>query len=86
MARLTYKQRKKMPKTAFAVPSKVVKGPKGGKKTAGAFPIPDIAHGRNALARVSAFGTEAEKATVKAKVAAKFPTIGKAKAKKAKKK
>ena len=72
MARLTYSQRKNMKKSEFAVPSKR----KGGK---GGYPIPDKSHARNALARVSQFGSPAEKKEVRAKVHAKFPDIGKAK-------
>lgn len=71
---LTSKERKDMPKGEFAVPSKR----RGGK---GGYPIPDKAHARNALARVSQFGTAAEKAEVRAKVHAKFPDIGKKKKK-----
>jgi len=41
------------------------------------YPIEDANHARNALARVSQHGTEAEKATVRAKVHAKYPGIGK---------
>lgn len=67
--RLTYAERKKMPKSEFAVPSKREDG-KGG------YPIPDAAHGRNALARVAQHGTEAEKKAVRAKVHRKFPNIG----------
>lgn len=70
MAKLSYKERKKMPKKEFALPSKK----KGGK---GGYPIPDKSHARNALARVSAYGTPSEKKTVRAKVHAKFPSIGK---------
>lgn len=65
LAELTAKARKKLPKGAFAVP---------GKK---AYPVEDPSHARNALARVSQNGTPAEKAAVKAKVANKFPMIGK---------
>jgi hypothetical protein len=70
MAKLTYKQRKKMPKSSFALPSKR----EGGK---GGYPIPDKAHARNALARVAQHGSPSEKAAVRAKVHAKFPSIGK---------
>lgn len=79
MGRLTAAQRKRMPKSEFALPSKR----KGGK---GGYPIPDKAHARDALSRVSANGTAAEKATVRAKVKRKFPGIavggGKSKPKK----
>lgn len=68
--RLSYKARAKMPKSEFALPGKRDKG-KGG------YPIPDASHARNALARVSQFGTPAQKAEVRAKVHKKFPGIGK---------
>jgi len=72
MARLTAKERQRMPKGDFALP-----GRGEGKKGAGAgsYPIPNKSHARNALARVSQHGTPAEKATVKRKVEAKFPGI-----------
>ena len=65
MSVLTPKQRKRLPKTAYAIPSK--------KK----YPINDIAHARNALARVAANGTSAEKAQVKRAVYKKFPRLKK---------
>lgn len=74
MARLSYKQRKSMPKSEFALPGNKNSKNKAGK---GAYPIQDKAHARNALSRVSQFGTPAEKATVRAKVHAKYPDIGK---------
>lgn len=63
MAKLTAKARKKIPAKDFAL----------GK---GRYPIEDKSHARNALSRVSANGTPAEKATVRAKVHAKYPSIG----------
>ena len=71
MARLTVAARKAMPKKEFALPAKR----EGGK---GGYPIPDASHARNALSRVSQFGSSAQKAQVRAKVHAKFPNIGKA--------
>lgn len=79
MARLTTTQRQSLPKTSFALPGNISKGPRGGKETRGAYPIPDKAHARDALARVSANGTPAEKATVRAKVKATYPSINVAK-------
>lgn len=64
MARLSAKARKKLPAGDFAL----------GK---GRYPIEDKAHARNALARVSQFGSPAEKARVRAAVSHKFPGIGK---------
>lgn len=64
MAKLTYKERKKLPKSDFVYP---------GRK---AYPINDKAHGRNALARVAQNGTPAEKAKVRAAVHKKFPSLG----------
>lgn len=65
MAKLTSKERKKLPKKDFALGS-------------GRYPIEDKNHARNALARVSQHGTPAEKAKVRAKVKAKYPGIGRA--------
>jgi hypothetical protein len=70
MARLSYQQRKHMAKSEFAVPSER----EGGK---GGYPVPDKAHARNALARVSQFRSSSEKSAVRAKVHRKFPSIGK---------
>lgn len=72
MAKLSYKQRKSMPKKDFALPSKR----KGGK---GGYPIEDKAHARNALARVSADGTPAQKKKVREAVHRKYPSIDKGK-------
>lgn len=69
MARLTASARKALPKQDFALPQKR----QGGK---GGYPIPDASHARNALSRVSQNGTPAQKAEVRAKVHAKFPSIG----------
>lgn len=65
MAKLTAKKRKALPKSSFAIP---------GKR---AYPIEDESHARNALSRVSQFGTPSEKAQVRAKVAKKYPKMGK---------
>jgi hypothetical protein len=71
MAKLSTAQRKRIPKSSFAIPSK--------KPGSGSYPIPDKSHARNALARVAQHGTPSEKARVRAKVHAKFPGIGKEK-------
>lgn len=63
MAKLTTKARSALPKKSFAVP---------GKK---AYPINDANHARNALARVSQFGSPSEKKQVRAAVKKKFPGI-----------
>lgn len=63
MAKLTTKERKKIPAKDFAVP---------GKR---AYPIEDRAHARNALARTAQHASPAEKKEIKAKVAKKFPGI-----------
>lgn len=73
MAELTSKQRKNLPTKSFALPGKG-EGKEG--KGAGSYPIPDKAHARNALARVSQHGTPAEKSKVRAAVHRKFPDIG----------
>ena len=65
MPKLTAKKRKALSKMSFAEPAK--------RK----YPIEDSNHAKNALARVSQFGTEAEKKEVRAKVHARYPAIGK---------
>lgn len=65
MAELTGKARKRLKLSDFAE--------KSGRK----YPIEDVEHARNALSRVSANGTSAEKATVRRAVASKFPAVGK---------
>lgn len=67
MARLTYKARKNLPTSAFAGPGR-------------SYPVNDPAHARNALSRVSQFGSPALKAKVRAKVKRKYPSIGSGKA------
>lgn len=62
---LTAKDRKKIKPSSFALPG-------------GRYPIEDESHARNALARVSQFGTPEEQATVRAAVHRKYPNIGKA--------
>jgi hypothetical protein len=62
MAALTTKERKKLPAKSFAGPDR-------------SYPIEDKSHARNALARVAQHGSSSEKAEVRAKVRAKFPSI-----------
>jgi len=59
MAKLTTAQRKALPKSAFAVPSKAP-GP-------GSYPMPDKAHAQNAKARASQFASPGVKKRVDAK-------------------
>lgn len=63
MAELSTKGRNRLPTSTFALPGR-------------RYPINDPNHARNALARVSQHGTSAEKATVRRKVHAKYPSIG----------
>jgi hypothetical protein len=69
MAKLTSKQRKKLSKKAFAIPNQ--------RK----YPLEDLAHARNALARVAANGTPAEQKAVRAAVYRKYPALKKGKKK-----
>jgi hypothetical protein len=64
MAKLTSKARNKIKGSNFAL---------AGRR----YPIHDRSHAANALARVSQHGTAAEKATVRRKVRAKYPGMGK---------
>jgi len=63
MAVLRYNKRKRMKSSSFALPKQ--------RK----YPIQDISHARNALARVAQFGTSSEKAKVRKAVHKKFPSI-----------
>ena len=67
MARLSRKRRKKLKKNQFALP---------GKRK---YPIDTKARARNALARVSQYGSSYEKKKVRAAVKRKYPSIGKKK-------
>ena len=61
---LTTEARNKIPEGQFAIPEE--------RK----YPIEDRAHARNAMARVSQFGTSSEKARVHSAVHSKYPTMG----------
>ena len=63
MAKLNAATRNKLPGKDFAGPDR-------------SYPIEDKSHARNALSRVSQFGSSGEKAKVRAKVHKKFPGIG----------
>lgn len=64
MAKLTPSGRDRIAPKNFAGPNK-------------SYPIEDKSHARNALSRVSQNGSPAVKAEVRAKVHAKYPSIGK---------
>ncbi|HSF99112.1 MAG TPA: DUF6582 domain-containing protein [Ornithinibacter sp.] len=57
--------RKKLKKSSFALPDE--------RK----YPIPDVEHARNALARVAQHGSAAEKKKVRAAVEKKYPSLKK---------
>ena len=78
MSVLSTEARKHISSKNFAIPSKATGAVE--KAESGNYPIPDAAHARNALSRVSANGSSAEKAKVRAKVHKKFPGIGEDKA------
>jgi hypothetical protein len=63
--KLSSASRKRMKSGSFALP--------GERK----YPIGDISHARNALARVSANGTSSEKKRVRAAVHSKYPSLAK---------
>jgi hypothetical protein len=63
MSAITYRERKDLPKGAFALPEQEK------------YPIHDASHARNALARVSQFGSAEEKGRVRAAVARRYPGI-----------
>lgn len=70
MAKLDMAARKRLPSSSFALPGK---GTGKSGKGSGSYPIPDPSHARNALARSSGKPVAAQ---VRAKVKAKFPSIG----------
>lgn len=67
MAKLTTAQRKRIPKKSFAIPGKAPES--------GSYPIHDISHARNALARVSQHGSPSEKSRVRSAVYRKYPGL-----------
>lgn len=66
MARLTAARRKALPTKKFAGPDR-------------SYPIDTANRARNALSRVSQFGSPAVKERVRAKVHREYPSIGKGK-------
>lgn len=64
MTKLTTARRDELPGGAFALPGR-------------RYPIHDENYARNALSRVSEFGTDDEKARVRAAVHRRYPDIGK---------
>ena len=78
MAKLTTKERKALPRSDFAVPSRGE-----GKAKRGGYPIPNESHAKSALQRASQFGTPKVKAEVRAAVKRKFPGIEQSKGKEA---
>ena len=73
MAKLTAARRRNIPKSQTAVPGKA-KSKSGGGAVSGSYPIPDLAHARNALARSSGKPVEGQ---VRAAVYRKFPQLKK---------
>lgn len=73
---LSAKGRKQIKKKNFALPVSAAESPAKGQK--GSYPIHDIEHASNALARVSQHGTAEEQAEVRKKVYAKYPSLKKA--------
>lgn len=65
MVKLTAKQRKRLPKSSFAI------------KRERKYPIDSKARARNALARVSAHGSAAQKKQVRAAVTKRYPSLKK---------
>jgi SPP1 gp7 family putative phage head morphogenesis protein len=64
---LTTGERKKIPRRLFAIPEKA--------PGSGSYPIPDIAHARNALSRVAQHGTSEEQARVRAACYRHYPEL-----------
>lgn len=60
---MTAAQRKRLKSSQFALPGR-------------RYPVHNLAHARNALARVAQYGSPSEKAAVRRKVHARYPSIG----------
>ncbi len=73
---LTQRGRARISSKNFAFPG--LAKSKDSKKKSGNYPIHDLPHARNALARVAQHGTSAQQAQVRAKVYAKYPQLKKA--------
>lgn len=63
MAKLSSKARSKLRLSDFAGPKK-------------SYPIEDVSHARNALARAAGNASSSEQAKIRAAVHAKYPSIG----------
>jgi hypothetical protein len=74
MAKITAAKRNALPSSDFALPGKG-EGTKG--KGSGSYPIDTPGRARNALARGAQHASPSELATIKRKVHAKYPSIGK---------
>ena len=66
MARLTAKQRRKLPKSSFALP--------GSRR----YPVDTKARARNALARAAQNESKATQKTIRARVTKRWPSLKKA--------
>jgi len=69
---ITAKKRQSLKSSQFALPGK---GTGAGGKGPGSYPIDTPGRARNALARGAQNATPAEQATIRRKVAAKYPNI-----------
>lgn len=65
MAVLSYKEKKALPASAFAIPDEHK------------YPIHDLPHARNALSRVSQYGSPDEKSKVRSKVYSRWEQLNK---------
>jgi hypothetical protein len=63
MAQLTYARRERLPDSAFALPEE--------RK----YPVHDLAHARNALARVAQHGTRKQQDVVRREVYRRYPHL-----------
>ena len=70
---LSTEQRNRMPSSEFALPGRG-DWPKG--KGSGSYPIENRSHAVAALSRASANASPSEQATIRRKVASKYPGLG----------
>lgn len=68
MAALTWRRRRRLPRSDFAIPERAPES--------GSYPIDTEARGRDALARVAQHGSPAEQLRVRRAVHRRYPSIG----------
>jgi predicted transcriptional regulator len=75
MAEMSYKKRQNLPDSSFAIVRTVKNKITGKTRKIRNYPINDLAHAKNALARVAAHGSPEEKKAIRSKVCKRYPNL-----------